>query len=124
MAKLPSTILSMCSKSAHDYTLRLMDNPTYESARFVASVEACILPYQDVVSTFFACGYGPQKTEKWINDWADMGLIKWHFFDQKEKYMAFLKNPITAIQREHFIKYLIAEKKKKDKICKNLNLSS
>lgn len=124
MAKLPSTILSICTKSAYEYTLRLMDNPTYESARFVASTEACILPYQDVVTAFFECGYGPQKTEKWINDWADMGLIKWYFFNPKEKYMAFMKNPISATQHEYFTKYLLSEKKKRDNICEKLNLSS
>lgn len=120
MAKLPSTILSMCAKSAHEYTLSLMDNPTYESARFVASTGSCIAPYQDVIATFFECGYGPKKAEKWINEWNDMGLIKWYFYNQHEKYMAFLKSPITAVQNEHFTDYLLKEKKKKDEYAKTL----
>lgn len=124
MAKLPSTILSMCAKQAHEYTLELMDKPTYESVRFVASTGSCIVPWTNVIATFFECGYGPKKAEKWINDWAEMGLVKWYFYNQNEKYMAFLRTPISAVQNEHFTNYLMSEKKKKDQILKELGLSS
>lgn len=118
MAKLPSTIFSECSKRAFDYTLDLMNNPTYESVAFAHLTGSCILPYQDVVLAFYNAGYGSRKIEKWINEWADMGLVKWRFV--KEKYIAFLGKPITDEQYESYCEWLNLELQKSKKSAESL----
>lgn len=119
MARLPSTILSECSNRAFEYTLDLMKNPTYESVGFAQSTGSCILPYKDVVMSFQMSGYGLRKAEKWINEWNDMGLVKWRL-NVKEQYMAFLTKPITDDQDDRFCKWLSSELQKHKETAKSL----
>ena len=114
VAKLPSTILSVCASKSVDYTLRILgtDKQTYESTRFMATTESCIMPFDDVTKTFYECGYGREKTEKWINEWSNLGFAKWYFYNSSEKYITFFK-PLSPVQKEMVKTWLIDEKRKK-----------
>lgn len=113
MAKLPSTIYSVCADKAVDYTTDVLRKPTTHTAVMLIETESVILPYQTLVSEFYSAGYGAKKIEKWINEWSEIGLIKWRFYDSTHRYVAFLGKSISNKDYQTMKEWFISEKDKK-----------
>ena len=112
-AKLPSTIFSVCVDKAVEYTTDVLRRPTTHTALMIVENESVILPYQTLVSEFYSAGYGAKKIEKWVNEWAEIGLIKWRFYDSTHKYVSFLSKPVSNKDHQSMKEWFIAEKDKK-----------
>ncbi len=111
-AKLPSTIYSACVDKAVEYTADVLRRPTTHTALMIVENESVILPYQTLVSEFYSAGYGAKKIEKWFNEWAEIGIIKWRFYDSTHRYVAFLGKSISDKDYQNMKAWFMAEKDK------------